>query len=74
MRSLVADWVVVNGRIFTADAAMPWAQAVACRGGHIVAVGSDDEIGELIGGPHQTQVVDVGGRLAAPGLPMPTCT
>jgi hypothetical protein len=68
MNVTTADLVLHNGRIYTVDPARPWAQAVACRDGRILAVGSDAEIVTLARGPGQTTVVDVGGRLVLPGL------
>ncbi|HKZ73919.1 MAG TPA: hypothetical protein VJ011_07640, partial [Steroidobacteraceae bacterium] len=44
-----ADLVLRNGRIYTVEDARPIAQAVAIRDGRIVAVGSDSEIGKLVG-------------------------
>ncbi len=61
-----ADIVVRNARVYTVDAALPWAEAVAVRGGSIVAVGSDDDVTSLIG--HGTEVIDAGGRLILPGI------
>lgn len=55
-----------NARIFTVDPARPWAEAVACAGGRIVAVGSTDEVLPLAGAG--TQIIDVGGRLVLPGF------
>ncbi|MBN2346651.1 MAG: amidohydrolase [Candidatus Aminicenantes bacterium] len=62
----MADVALLNGRIFTVDAARPWAQAVAVRDGKFVAVGKDEEIKELIG--EGTEVIDLGGKLALPGF------
>jgi predicted amidohydrolase YtcJ len=62
---LMADMVVFNGRIFTVDAAQPWAQAVAIRDGKFVAVGKDEEIKRLVG--KDTEVIDLQGKLALPG-------
>ncbi len=45
----MGDMVLFNGRIFTAEAARPWAQAVAIRDGRFVAVGRDEEVKKLIG-------------------------
>lgn len=59
-----ADLLFVNGPVFTADPAQPWARAVAVRGGQIVAVGTD--LADLIG--PQTQVEDLAGRLVTPGF------
>jgi predicted amidohydrolase YtcJ len=61
-----ADLVLTNGKIVTMDQARPEAQALAARGGIITAVGTVKEIAAFIG--PATQVVDLGGRLATPGL------
>jgi predicted amidohydrolase YtcJ len=61
-----ADLVLRNGRIVTLDAATPEAQALAARGGRIVAVGSTAEIQRYIGA--STQVIDLAGQLATPGF------
>ena len=61
-----ADMVLHNGKVATVDAAKPQAQAVAIRGGFIIAVGTDEEIEPYIGG--STQVIDLAGMLAVPGL------
>ncbi len=61
-----ADFVVLNGRVFTADDAKPWAEAVAVTDGRITAVGSTSEIQRLMG--EGTTVLDVKGRLVLPGL------
>jgi len=61
-----ADLVMVDGRIYTVDAARSWARAVAVRDGEIAAVGSDDDIRELIGS--HTQVMDLRGRMMVPGF------
>lgn len=63
---LMADMVLINGKIFTVNAAQPWAQSVAIRDGRFVAVGKDDEIKKLIG--KDTMVIDLQGRLALPGF------
>ncbi|MBI1881914.1 MAG: amidohydrolase [Chloroflexi bacterium] len=61
-----AELILYNGRIYTVDPALPWAEAVACAGGRIVAVGSNDEILNLASSA--TQRIDVVGRLVLPGL------
>jgi len=60
------DLVVVNGRIYTVDAAQPWVEAVAIRGSRIVAVGTTTEIGQLAG--PQTRTIDLRGAFASPGF------
>lgn len=54
-----ADLVLCNGRIWTGDAAHPWASSLAIRGNHIVALDNLEEGSERI---------DLGGRLVLPGL------
>ena len=61
-----ADLVLVHGKILTVDAYDSIAEAVAIRGNKIVAVGSDSEISRQIG--KGTQVIDLHGRTATPGL------
>ena len=61
-----ADLVLVNGRILTVDATDSVAQAVAIAGGKIVAVGTSDQIRSRVGS--RTQVIDLRGRAATPGL------
>lgn len=65
-RQQTADLIVINGRIFTADPANPWAQALAVRGDRIAAVGSSEEIRKLAG--QNTRVVNLEGRLVIPGF------
>jgi predicted amidohydrolase YtcJ len=62
----MADLVLLHGKIVTMDPARPQVQALAAKGGTILAVGSDDDI-ELRIGP-ETQVIDLDGMLAVPGL------
>jgi len=61
-----ADLVLLDGKIITVDPADTTAQAVALKDGLIQAVGTSDDIAPCIG--EQTQVVDLGGRTATPGL------
>jgi predicted amidohydrolase YtcJ len=61
-----ADLVLRGGRIVTLDARVPEAQAIAARGGAIVAVGTNAEIARFIG--PATQVVELNGQFAMPGL------
>ncbi|OKO80086.1 amidohydrolase family protein [Bradyrhizobium sp. NAS96.2] len=56
----------VNAKVFTADPALPYAQAVAIEGGRILAVGSNEQVRAL--GGAKTRVIDAGGRLVTPGL------
>src|SRR3954471_7517069 len=61
-----ATLVLRNGKIVTVDAAMPEAQAIAVRGDRIAAVGTNDAIQRYVG--PATQVIDLKGQLAIPGL------
>jgi predicted amidohydrolase YtcJ len=61
-----ADLLLVDGPVYTVDAARSWADAVAVKDGRIVAVGAADAVREWKG-PH-TQVVDLKGRMVLPGF------
>ncbi|MCA9181021.1 MAG: amidohydrolase [Planctomycetales bacterium] len=61
-----ATLIVVGGRVWTAEAGAPWAEAVAIRGDRILAVGSRREIEALAN--QETQVVDAAGGLVTPGF------
>jgi len=62
----MADKILVNGRIWTADLARPWAEAAALRDGRILAVGSAADIRKTAG--PATEVLDAGGGLVLPGF------
>ena len=62
----MADLVLVGGKVRTPAHPSGFAQALAVRGGTIVAVGDDAEIRELTG--RGTRVIDLGGRLALPAF------
>ena len=59
-----ADLIPSAGRVYTLDESMPWAEAVAIRGGRIAAVGSDEEVLNRFRG----QVFELGGRMVLPGF------
>ena len=61
-----ADLVLRHGKIITLDKQKPEVQALAARGGRIVALGSDRDIERQIG--TSTEVIDLQGKLAIPGL------
>jgi predicted amidohydrolase YtcJ len=61
-----ADLVLLSAKVWTGDPARPEATALAARGGRIVAVGSDAEVGKLRG--PKTVVVDGSGRRVVPGF------
>jgi hypothetical protein len=61
-----ADLIIKNAKVFTANDAGPWAEAVACKSGKIIAVGTERDIAKFAG--PATKVLDVHGRLVIPGL------
>ncbi|UCG23053.1 MAG: amidohydrolase [Chloroflexota bacterium] len=61
-----ASLVLHNGKVYTVDEARPRVSAVAIAGGFVVAVGDDEQMLALAG--PETEVIDLAGRLALPGL------
>jgi predicted amidohydrolase YtcJ len=61
-----ADLVFTNGAVYTVDAARSWAEAVAVKDERIAAVGTNDDVGALIG--TATEVIDLRGRMLLPGF------
>ena len=61
-----ADLIFHGGRIYTVDQTRSWSQAVAVRGGKIVAVGSDADVRKWQGAA--TEIKDLAGRMMMPGL------
>ncbi|MGA2711136.1 MAG: amidohydrolase family protein, partial [Steroidobacteraceae bacterium] len=64
--SAAPDLILVHGKVLTLDAHDSIAQAIAVRTGAIVAVGTDRDILRLAG--IATQIIDLHGRTATPGL------
>lgn len=62
-----ATLVLRNGKIVTVDAALPEARAIAIRGDRIQALSATDDGIQRYIGPN-TQVIDLKGQLAIPGL------
>lgn len=61
-----ADTILRNGRIRTVDATFSTAEAVAIQDGRIIAVGDSDSVARHEG--PDTEILDLGGRTAVPGL------
>lgn len=61
-----ADMIVVNARVYTVNAQQAWAEAIAVRGGKIVAVGDNATIKGYQG--KETKVIDAAGHLVLPGF------
>lgn len=61
-----ADLVLMNGKILTLDTGRPEVNALAALDGKIIAAGDQNTIQAYIG--ENTQVIDLEGHLAVPGL------
>jgi len=61
-----ADVIVINAKVYTVNAARPWAEAVAIRGERILAAGSQQEV-ERHRSP-QTRVINAQQHLVLPGF------
>ena len=60
------ETTIVTGKVWTADPAQPWAEAVAIKGDRIVAVGSREEAKQAAGEGART--IDAGDGLVVPGM------
>src|SRR5262245_56067537 len=56
---------ITNARVWTADAANPWAQAVAIRDDEISLVGTNEQVRRAAA---DAKTIDAGGRLIVPGF------
>ncbi len=61
-----ADAIYLGGPIVTVNEFQPQAEAIAIRGGRIIAVGYRDEVMKLKGA--KTRIVDLGGKALLPGF------
>jgi predicted amidohydrolase YtcJ len=61
-----ADLVLLNGRVWTVNPKQPEAEAVACTGNRIVAVGTTEEVRSWIG--KNSRVIDLAGKRLLPGF------
>jgi len=61
-----ADFVFVNGKVYTVDDSNPWAEAVAVRGNEIVYVGDAAGAEALVG--EGTDRIDLEGKTVLPGF------
>jgi predicted amidohydrolase YtcJ len=59
-----ADKIYFNAKIWTADSANAWADAIAIKGNEIVYVGKDYQ--SFKGA--NTEMIDLGGKLMTPGF------
>lgn len=61
-----ADMLLTNGKVFTADTARLYVEAIAIRGNKIMAVGTTAEMQKLAG--PGTRKIDLGGKTVIPGI------
>ena len=61
-----ADLIVINANVYTVDARIAKAEALAVKNGRFVAVGMNDEIKGLVG--KSTRTVDAKGMTVVPGF------
>jgi len=60
------DYVVINARVFTSDDDQPNAEAFAVRDDRFVAVGSTNDIRNMVGS--RTEIIDAEGMTITPGF------
>ncbi|MEM2143697.1 MAG: amidohydrolase family protein, partial [Candidatus Thorarchaeota archaeon] len=63
---LEADLVVLNANVVTMDPAQPEATALAVKNYKFLAVGTDEDMEELV--PTARRVIDLGGKTVIPGI------
>lgn len=61
-----ADIIYMNGHIYTQDPGFPWASAVACKDGLVLAVGDFDGMDEIIS--EETVIYDLEEKYMFPGF------
>ena len=61
-----ASLILINGQFHTVDREKPRANAVAIKAGKFLAVGTENEVMQFADA--QTEVVDLQGHTAVPGL------
>ena len=66
MKTKFADKILINGRFLTMESYGETAEAVAVESGKIMFVGTQSDAMKLA--DEDTEIIDLGGRVAAPGL------
>ena len=61
-----ASQALINGNIYTANSSQPYANAIAIKDGKIIAVGSLDQIKNVI--DKKTKITDLKGKQVLPGF------
>ena len=62
----IADRIFVNAKVYTANPAQPFSEAVAIKDQTILFVGSDNDAAEFMG--DATETIDLKGKLLLPGF------
>ncbi|MBU01234.1 MAG: amidohydrolase [Gemmatimonadetes bacterium] len=62
----MADLIMIGGTVWTAVEALPLAEAVAVQNGRVIAVGTNQEIQDLM--HSRTRVIELNGRTVTPGF------
>lgn len=62
----MADHVFLNGNIYTVEADMPWADAIAIKNGLIIYVGNNEGAEDWVG--EKTNITDLKGQMLLPGF------
>lgn len=65
-QSKIADTIYTNGKIYTVNGVQPWVEAVAIKDGKFLKVGNSEEVLSAKG--KNTQVIDLDGKFAMPGI------
>jgi predicted amidohydrolase YtcJ len=65
-RAHASDTLLLHGHIYTGNARMPWAEALAITGTRIDAMGTDKDVGKQRRG--SAKVIDLHGRTVIPGI------
>lgn len=65
-QAMASDTVLINGHIYTANPAAPWAQAIAITGSRIEAVGDSGTVRGRAGS--LARVIDLKGKTVIPGI------
>jgi predicted amidohydrolase YtcJ len=66
LERMLADLIIINGKVITVDSKFSIAQAVAVKDGKIVAAGKNDEIKALAG--KRTKILNLKGKTMLPGI------
>ncbi|MGF1835159.1 amidohydrolase [Photobacterium sanguinicancri] len=63
---VIADKVFKNAKVYTMDESMPWAEAVAIKGGKIIYVGASSDVDNFVG--VNTELYDLKNKMLLPGF------